>query len=155
MMASGDITRWAQLGWFKSKINGGVTHRESGLEFNTPQSGNQFEWFGPEPVNNSTHYQIQKADGINRYDFFMKGNWVASWNGVVNQTNYQVFGETHDKEDQLPGGVLNPVRFRNTSYFTGYYSSHIVNSAPNPDTLFGMAHPSSGRYDIWDRKCNT
>lgn len=150
-------TRWAQLGWFKSTIDGGTTKRESGLEFYLDSSHNYFQWFPAHTVGTNTWYEIL-YEAPSTFNFFIAGSFVASYTGSFTPTQYQVFGETHDWVDQLPGATNVHVNFVNTDYFTGAsHTAHVSTSAitsgvPNQ---WGVAGPTAGKYQIWDKPCTT
>jgi hypothetical protein len=149
-------TRWAQLGWFKSKIDGGVTKRESGLEFYLSGSQNYFEWFGSKSIGHSTWYEIL-YEAPSTFNFFIDGSHVATYTGTLTPAEYQVFGETHDWVDQMPGGTGTHVVFNNTNYFTGSgHTAHLSTSSITSDwTRYGHSGPSSGKYQIWEAVCSS
>ena len=153
MLANSAGTSWAQLGWFKSKLDGGSVKREDGLEFWVSPSNQYFKWFSSEPLGGSTWYEILYAAPAT-YNYFIGGNFVWSASGSFNSDQYQIFGETHDYVDQMPGGAASHVVFSTATFFTGAgHSANYVTSAIHTDPQFGVSNPSTARYEIWDRAC--
>jgi hypothetical protein len=74
-------------------------------------------------------------------------------------TQYQIYGETHNKADQMPGAVSNHELFLNT------YSKHggvwwsltspmdTGGLVENDPINYGIARINSVDYEIWDKKC--
>lgn len=145
-------TRWAQLGWLKSKLDGGVTRREVFVEFYLSSSQNYFQFWTAKSLGSSTWYEILYGSP-STWNFFVAGTHYKTFTGTFTPSQYQVFGETHDYADQMPGGTSNHVTFTNTQYFTGSGTTHWVTSSIQAVSPYGGSHPSTGRYDIWDTKC--
>lgn len=82
MLTKTDLSQWAQLGWYKSKIADSVNiKRQSGIEFYLSRTQNFFEWFASHPVQTQTQYQILEAN--NNFDFFIAGKYVSTWSGFA------------------------------------------------------------------------
>jgi hypothetical protein len=150
MLTNSTYTKWAQLGWYKSKIDGNVTKRESGAEFFLSISQNYFNWWAARPVGESTWYEIL-YEAPSTWNFFIRGNFVWSTTSSFTPAIYEVFGETHDLDDQMPGETSNHVTFTGTNYFTGSgHTAHVVTSAITSEPQYGTLNRGSGVYDIWD-----
>jgi hypothetical protein len=149
------VQRWAQLGWFKSKIRDGTVRRESGLEFFLSSSQNYFQWWSGRQTGTSTWYEIL-FEAPSTFNFFIAGTFVASYTGTFTPSEYQVFGETHDRVDQMPGGVNAPVTFIQTNYFTGSgHTTHIATAGISTVSYYGVSNRGGGTYWIWDKACTT
>lgn len=81
---------------------------------------------------------------------------MATYTGSVTPAEYQVFGETHDWVDQMPGGTGTHVVFNNTNYFTGSgHTAHLsTSSITSAYSRYGHSGPSSGKYQIWETACS-
>jgi hypothetical protein len=55
MLVNSALSKWAQLGWYKSKIqNGTDITRQSALEFYLSSTQNFYDFFGSKPVQTQT-----------------------------------------------------------------------------------------------------
>ncbi len=148
-------SKWAQLGWFKSKIDGNVVRRETGLEFFLDLAHNYWRWYGARPVQTSTEYEILfDPNNGNKFDFFVAGSYWLSFSGFV-PTTYELFSETHDLADQMPGVASNVEVFQASGYWTGlnHANYHVMTSAisTDNDTIYGGQRPADGKYYAWDK----
>lgn len=143
--------QWAQWGWFKSKLHNGSITRETGYEIFVSGSDNLFQFFGSEPAG-SNDYRLLWSSAAQYYYFYRNGSLLDMQPRTFVPNQYQVFGETHDRMDQMPGGSSSRAQFLGTQYRTGTTWTN-VNSAIGADPLFGGTHPTAGRYDIWDNGC--
>lgn len=155
MLVNTTHSKWAQLGWFKSKIaDGSTVKRDAGLEFYLSSSQNSFQWFGSKQVQTQTWYEILYDN--NKFDFFVGGTFVATYSGFT-PGEYQMFGETHDLADQMPGVSSNVETFRQSTYWTGvnHGTQHTITSPISTDTrYYGGQNLGGGTYYAWDR-CGT
>jgi hypothetical protein len=149
-------TQWAQLGWFKSQIQqGGVTARQVGLEFYVSANDNRFSFWPGKAVGSTTKYMIRYSSG-NYYNFYVAGAVVSTHNGIGAPTEYQMFGETHDLGDQMPGGTNLKETFTTSRYYTGStYTSHVMTSGISSQSHFGTSTTGTGSYSAWDKACAT
>lgn len=152
MLVNTAHSKWAQLGWFKSKIQAPPQIRRSaGLEFYLSSSQNYFQWFGPRSVQTQTWYEI--LEDTNNFDFFVGGSYVATYSGFT-PGEYQMFGETHDLADQMPGVSSNVETFRQSTYWTGanHSTQHTITSGVGYDSrYYGGQNLGGGTYYAWDR----
>lgn len=148
---------WAQFGWWDSKI--GVTNpiRRVGLEFFVSSSDNRFQFWAAQPIGQKTEYRIVYAGG-GVYEFIMSGTHLKSEAGISTPTEIQIFGETHDRSDQMPGGsnLTSRVTVTNSRYMTG--ATHVFHTVTNNfgtanSTSYGFSNPSDGNYEMWDKAC--
>lgn len=148
MFANQPGSQWVQLGWFKSKIDGGITKRESGMQ--VVVGSNYFVWFGSRPVQTRTWYEILYEGSS--YNFFVGGSYVATSSAFA-PYSYQMFSETHDFADQMPGTSSNVETFTSSVYFTGsgHSQSHYMSGSMNSDSAYyGGQSLGSGTFYAWD-----
>jgi hypothetical protein len=142
---------WAQWGWLKGTINTGSITRETWYQLWIDGSHYINQFFGPEPSGSNSYRLLYNA--ASGYYYFYRNNTIIDYQPRSYVPNaYQIFGETHDVWDQMPGGASSKAQFLSTQYRVGTTWSY-VNTSINPDPLFGGTHPSTGRYDIWDNRC--
>lgn len=155
MLAKFSPTQWAQVGWAKSKIQDGVTiKRQVFTEFWIDSSHNFFHFWPAHSVTSTNNYKILYNTSTGVYSYYDNQILLRTDSGIPTPTQYQIFGETHDRADQMPGGTGAHVSLSSATYYTNSsHLAHIVDGAINPDPLFGGAHPSLGRYEIWDKAC--
>jgi hypothetical protein len=150
-----NVTRvgWAQLGWFESLLDGGTEKRESGAEFHDATQ-NYFLWYGARPIGEATWYEITNPSA-NNWDLYINGTYVGFGIATFAGSQYQFFGETHNLQDQMPGGVGNHVSFQNMVYFTGHYTGHYITSTMGTSypAWYGVSNPTVSNADIWDKGC--
>lgn len=152
LLTNGPITKWAQLGWYKAKIQDpNNASRQSALEFYLSSTQNFFSFFGPKPVQTQTEYEILEDNTY--FDFFVGGTYVSEWYGFT-PLGYQMFSETHDFTDQMPGTSSNVETFRQSRYYTGVDHSgyHTITGAITSEggTAYGYQNQGSGTYYVWD-----
>lgn len=152
MLTNSSYSQWAQLGWFKSKIDGGTVKREAGLEFYLGPSQNYFQWFGSKQVQTQTWYEILFESG-QQFNFFVAGSYVANYSGFTPSV-YEIFSETHDLADQMPGTTSNVETFRSSTYFTG--ASHgtqstVTSGISYNSTYYGGQNLGGGTYYACDK----
>lgn len=152
MLVGWNPTRWAQIGWFKMKVNG-VTIRESGTEFYLSPTQNYWTFYGSRPIGELTPYQITFT-APSTYAFYVSGTKVKEHTGTFTPSDYQMFGETHDRVDQMPGGTIAPASFRYAWYRkNGIWYDMTGSITPHP--YYGGSKTGPGVYDIWDLGCPT
>lgn len=147
---------WVQLGWFKSKIRyGSTTRRESGVQV-YPSAPGYYLWYAAQPVGSNTWYELlSEANG--RWNIFINGTYVGYGTAQFTKNEHQFFGETHDREDQMPGGTTNHVSFTSMDYFTGSgHTAHVATAQFGTayPGWYGYSNPSAGNGTIWDKGCS-
>lgn len=156
---------WAQLGWFKTKIQEpdgriGSMHRSVGIEFH-PQTGSpSWQFWTAEPVGNMTWYEINYDTSGHVFHFFVGGTLVWDQNSSMPTNVYELINETHQRQDQFPGNIFNPVVSNQVNYFTPPgYTAHVSTARIIPNTNaapFAGIWPSgaaNGKYEVWDTAC--
>lgn len=142
---------WAQWGWLKSKLDNGSVTRETWYQLWTDGSHYINQFFGAEPAGNNS-YEVLYSSASGYYYFYRNSKLIDYQPRSYVPNAYQIFGETHDVWDQMPGGSSARAQFLSTQYRVATSWSY-VNTSINPDPLFGGTHPATGRYDIWDNRC--
>jgi hypothetical protein len=69
-----------------------------------------------------------------------------------------MYGETHNADDQMPGGSNNRVEIYNTEYTVwGQWTTTDMNSTAgaNNTNWYGAQKVSSNSYRIWDKGCTS
>lgn len=146
-------TRWAQIGWWRSKDGGLYSryvfeqHVTDGGVVVTNFSLGQYQ---------TTNYRVDWTPATNTFSFKRGGTelWAATL--AWDPQTFQIYGETHRKSDQMPGGTGAHQKFSNTymSYVgdTGWWS--LTSSAgSNQGGWYGATRVNSVRYEIWDKAC--
>jgi hypothetical protein len=152
VMLNNGTAQWAQLGWAKHSQNGPVA-REVFVEFFLSPLQNSWQFWPGEALGTETWYQIQYTAPAT-FDFFVRGVFRTQRLGAMTLTGYEVFGETHDLVDQMPGGVNSHVRFVNTQYNSGGQWTFVTSPIlPSDPVVHAGTNPSLGRYEIWDTAC--
>jgi hypothetical protein len=144
-------TKWSQTGWWKS--NSG----RWGFAQWTNNSGNWFTEFRTASTIGSTPtyetiYNVATAD------------WIWKRNNVVLHTadalwqpkTVQVYGETHNRGDQMPGGTSYHVVFLSAQYILSNGTTWLsmgTNAGATDPTIHGAVKVDNARYEIWDKAC--
>lgn len=105
-------------------------------------------------VQTETWYEILEAGG--NFDFYVGGSSVARYSGFT-PAGYQMFSETHDRADQMPGVSSNVETFRQSTYWTGanHGTQHTITGGISTDTrYYGGQNLGGGTYYGWDQ-CGT
>lgn len=149
-------TMWAQLGWLKHKISGTV-RRELFVEHVDGFGNNSFYFWTQKPVGSTTNYKIAYTPSIGRFDYYVNGSAYAGLNSntAIRPSRWEIFGETHDGADQMPGGTSAHAKFRNTQTSLNgstvwSYANGTVHSNGTP---YNSAAGSLGSVDVWDTNC--
>lgn len=146
-------TKWSQVGWWKEN---GV--RWSFVQW-TDNAGNWFtNFYSPAGVgttpNYETIYNIASTDWI-----WERNNQVLhTTNALWQPKTVQIYGETHSKADQMPGGVANHNTFREAHYIPnngGAWLNIGAAAGTNDAVTYGALKVNNEAYDIWDKACNS
>ena len=158
MLVKWNPIQWVQVGWLKSKVHTGSTTREVFVEVYLSDANNRYYWWPAESVGDNTAYKIL-FEGDREYTFLMNGAQIMWTNGGPTQpTGYQLFGETHDKGDQMPGGTGAHLSLSAARYYIGAGHSAVVvrqNTHNEGGDFYGAWTDLAGNYEIWDKKCNS
>jgi hypothetical protein len=146
-------TKWSQIGWTQSP----TSHRA--FEQHTDASGHWFTNYWPDQGGTTNDYKvIQSAVGPGQtvWNFYINGSLKLQPTRVWSASGYQLYGETHQKADQMAGGfssfgtkaVLSGGQKQNSA---GTWSA--VTTAAGANAAIYGAQLNSGTYYIWDTAC--
>ena len=144
-------TKWSQTGWWKDN-NGRWTFVQW-----TDNAGNWFTEFRTAEIigstpNYETIYNVQTTDWI-----WKRNNAILhTANALWQPKTVQIYGEVHNRADQMPGGTQYHVLFLNAQWIpnTGTTWLAMASSAGATDpTIHGALKFDNTRYEIWDKAC--
>jgi hypothetical protein len=145
---------WGQVGWIKKNF-GGVQQRQIFVEHVDGWGNNFWQYWAPKPVGNSTQYKIIFNPSNKHFTYYAGGSVLTDLGANFNPSRWEIFGETHDKADQFPGGYNIHARFRISKVLL-YGQSTWANATGAPHHYSGVndaSHPYTGEYDVWDIAC--
>jgi hypothetical protein len=134
--------------------DGTTIKRQIFTEYYLGPSQNYFRFWTAHGIQTQTNYKIATWPQTPLY-FFVDNSMIASY-GNIATTEYQSFGETHDKMDQMPGLSSNVQTFRNAKWLssvTGQWSTvgaGISCDGPNCGSYYGKQSLGGGTYYVWD-----
>lgn len=149
---------WAQVGWIKHKVSGNV-RREVFIEHVDGFGNNDFMFWTQKPVGSTTNYKITYDPSNGRFSYYVAGSNYAGMNSntAIRPTRWEIFGETHDGADQMPGGTNAHAKFRSAKI--SLHGSSVWSSANGTvhynGTPYNKASGSLGSFDVWDVKCSS
>lgn len=150
-----NVPYWAQLGWQKYK-SGDTIRREIFIEHVDGFGNNTWMHWPGRPVGSVTNYKITFDASIKRFNYYVAGSLYAGLNANYTPIRYEIFGETHNTQDQMPGGYSAHAKFVNT-YYTSSSTWTPWLSLTSPVHYYAPTaraqRVSSVRYDIWDLGC--
>lgn len=148
---------WAQMGWQKHQ-SGSTVKREVFVEHVDGFGSNYWYHWPQKSVGSTPTYKITFTASSKRFNYYIDGSLLAGLNANYTPTRYEIFGETHNKMDQMAGGTGTHATFTNTYYtdsstFSPWRSltSDVHYYAPTSRA----SRVSSIRYDIWDLACSS
>ncbi len=155
VMLNSGTSRWAQVGWIRSK-DGGVYTRQVFVQY-TNNAGTPVTsfWAGQ---SGTTNYRVDWDPAGDTFSFRRGGTIIATATLSWDVTDYQVFGETHRKSDQMPGGTTAHMDFTNTYMSPVGSASWFSLTSPvftNQGTWYGALRVNSVRYEVWDKECSS
>jgi hypothetical protein len=112
MLANGG-TYWAQLGWNKHKAGSGYV-REVFAEQIDGYGNNIWQTWSGRTVGTYTNYEITFDQSNHHYQYYVAGTEYQSIGASWTPNNFQIFSETQDKADQMPGGYNTHAVFKDT-----------------------------------------
>jgi hypothetical protein len=152
VLLSNSTSTWAQFGWFKSQIiTPGVTARNSIAQMCNNCGGHPVNnWWPAQPIGNQTIYEVDY--GATGFGFYRNGQLLITVGPSFVPSNYQIFSETHDLQDQMPGGTVLNEFFRFSQYFSagGWHNATPIGTT---EPYYGYNNPLGGGYDVWDKSC--
>ncbi len=159
VMIDKGLTMWAQVGWDYHVNNQGSKKRQIFVEHVDGLGNNLWFYWAANPVGSTTTYKITFDASNHHFHYLVDGSEYANLgaSGSLTPTRWEIFGETHDQADQMPGGTSSHAKFRSAK--TRLHGSSIWSDAngtvhANGSPLNG-ASGLLGSFDIWDAKCSS
>lgn len=148
-------TRWAQVGWYRSK-DGGAYTRSVFTQYTNDSGQWLTNFWAAQPLGTRTTYQTDYVTGPARVRMLRGGNLLISAAVSWVPDNFQMYGETHQKGDQMAGGTLGHEVFENTYYSvtnSSSWSSLTSSVGVNVPAWYGATKVNTIRFEIWDKSC--
>lgn len=145
---------WAQVGWWTY----GSFSRYSFTSW-TDASGNWWnKFYTPASVGSTPNYQTYYDPAYPRFRMRRDGTTYDTPTAYWRPEGVQIYGETHNRQDQMAGGYNAPATFRGAHYWLASGSTwvNIASAAEvNRPAYYGASKVSDSGYNIWDRYCST
>lgn len=151
-------TVYAQVGWINDDI-ANSEHRTVFYEIITDTNVRIRNDFAAQPLGTSPLYQVTKDLNTNQFVMSVNGSVLFATANNWDPSQYQIYGETHNKADQMPGSVSNHEVFLNTYSKHGgsWWSLPSVTDVGGPGEAdpinYAALRVNSIDYEIWDKKC--
>ncbi len=152
---AGTPNLYAQVGWYRSK-DSGVYDRSVFIQYTLSDGEKYTQHFPPATVGTYTTYKVDWSASTNTFRFFQEANVLRSAFLLWDPDTYEIYGETHQYGDQMPGGTGSHMVFDNTVYSVQGNSDWWGLGSPagtNQDNWYGADRIDSSRYEVWDRAC--
>jgi hypothetical protein len=145
VMLNNGGTEWAQVGAYQDV----TTHYT--FEQHTDNSGHYYtNWWSYNGAGYNG-YEVSFNASTHVFGFYRNGSILTSSTQLWNPGSYQLYGETHDQSDQMPGGYNNHSVF---IYATYNHTTSVSSAAgTNQSTWYGATKVGAGDYEIWDKAC--
>lgn len=107
----------------------------------------------------STHnYRLVRVfeDTVWRWKFYRDSTTLTTASTLQwAPTTYQMYGETHSRANQMPGGVNSHMHFWDAYYYIGASLVEINSAAGATESgIHGfLKHAGGVHYEIWDKAC--
>jgi hypothetical protein len=154
LLAAPGYNGWDQIGWFKMKQYGtGAVGRYLGEEY---EPGAHWMYWPAHAAGTNTSFRVTFDPLMKVYRGYIGGVQYTSHTATEFPVSYQMMGETHDKADQMPGGLANTARIASPQYkVTGDTSWKTVTAtmANGYSSIYGVSNLNPG-YAIWDKRCS-
>ncbi len=147
VMLNNGGTKWAQVGWWQDV----TTHYT--FEQHTDNSGHWYTNWWPKNSNGYNGYEVSFNSTTHVFGFYRNGSILTSSTQQWNPSSYQLYGETHRKSDQMPGGTNNHSVFMYAKY--NYTVNVTTTAGVNNSTYYGASKVGAGNYEIWDKACTS
>jgi hypothetical protein len=149
--------KYAQTGWVRWSGRTRITF----VEYITDSLTTFYREYTTQPSGNYTKYEVRALIGSPAFQFLAAGSVLANSTGVTWHPNYAQFeGETHNYNDQMPGGTSVHEEFSNVQYShdlrTWTYVGSPATIFPGTfSTIYGATKVTDGDYRIWDKGCSS
>ncbi len=143
---------WAQVGWWKDYYSG----RAVFIQYRDNLNNAYTYTFAPKALGTYTTYQVMSYSGY--FDFLVNGTSLGSYGAGVTWTpnEYEFHGETHNYDDQMPGGYSTPETFYGVVYKNnGINWTSVTNTPSASSTIYGTLKAGAGWYEVWDKSCSS
>ncbi len=110
VMLNNGGSEWAQVGWWQDV----TTHYT--FEQHTDNSGHWYTNWWSANGNGYNGYEVSFNATTHVFGFYRNGSLLIPETEFWNPSSYQIYGETHRKSDQMPGGYNNHSRFMYAKY---------------------------------------
>lgn len=153
-----DQLNWAQMGWVKHWVNAQIKRFVFTETVDDVTGTNRWQYFQAAPIGSVTNYKITYDETTHTFvykqDSIQIDNYTTSSSWDPDQ--WEIFGETHDYVDQMPGGYDAHARFKNIQ-IRKVGGTWIVpsNMFPHHVPTADVSLPSAGTIQIWDTACAT
>jgi hypothetical protein len=150
---------WAQLGWIK-KVRGGITQILTFTEtFDTWLNVNDWQYF-PRSFDPVTNYKITYDETLHHFYYKVNGSQIDDYDTSNNwaPVQWEIFGETHDAADQMPGGYnihakFTSIRIRKVGGTWVVPPNIFMHDVESPIDYADSSNPAPDRIDVWDTAC--
>jgi hypothetical protein len=146
---------YAQIGWNKHK-SGSSFVREVFSDFRDGWGHAYWNTWSGQSVGTYTNYEVTFVSSTDHFLMWVNGSNYLNMGANWTPASYQVFSETQDTADQMPGGYNSGSH----AYFVStWYNNGSGWLAPSGDTVHYYTPTSyaqkvgSQEYDTWDLKC--
>jgi hypothetical protein len=146
---------WAQAGWATLREPGWI-YPPVGFVSWTDDAGHYYVLDDWNAATGDTWYTYW-APSSKRFSFFRNSTLMKEVAGGWTPKGIQLYGETHNTNNQMPGDTNNHVTMSNAYYILqGETSWRTFASAAgsNNDAWYGTSKISNSKYEIWDRYCS-
>ena len=145
---------YAQAGWWRRYLSPGNFARKVFTQWYLPGHPMITTEWTAHTLGTSTTYKVIYSVALHRYEMW-DGDYERDFEPSTTAPNEdQVFGETQNYNDQMPGGTGAHVTFTSTlEQHSGSTTWYNVTAPVQALAPYGGSRPSSGRYEIWDTGC--
>ncbi|MGH2407314.1 MAG: hypothetical protein ACRDF7_04430 [Candidatus Limnocylindrales bacterium] len=146
---------WAQVGWEQTNGVHSVFYQVIADSGTLIQNN-----FPGHAIGTHTVYKQLYDPATKTFTMYDASNLLLSTTQNWVPDQIQIFGETHRRSDQMPGGTGAHVKFLDTYEKLGttwfsLTSPAVTQFAGLPTNLYGATRVSSVDYEIWDKGCGT
>jgi hypothetical protein len=145
-------SKWSQVGWLKDNDGSRWTFIQW-----TDNTGHWFtNFYSPSALGSTPNYQtiynVETTDWI-----WEKNSQVLhTANALWAPATIQIYGETHNRADQMPGGFNNHNTFKEAHYTFGAGWLNMASAAGvNDGAIYGAVKVNNEWYEIWDKACGS
>jgi hypothetical protein len=147
---------WAQVGW-SVRTDGQWIYSPSVFTSWTDNVGNYWvkDYNGVE--SGQTFYTYYLPAG-KQFRLFVNSTQYDQVTGGWTPSIVEIYGETHNRNTQMPGDTSNKVRMDNAKTILNggtTWSSMNSTAGANDPAIYGATKVNATTYDIWDKYCSS